>query len=90
MINKTQKKALLKSLGKKHIHKVMIYAEENEVFKDDQHPFSHSTFSAVINGRLDHPVIENVIFAAAAHHYALAQKEVEARKNFVDKINKKE
>ena len=68
----------------------MIYAEENEVLKDTQEPFSHSTFSAVINGRLDHPVIENVIFAAAAHHYALTQKEDEARKDFVNKINKKE
>ena len=90
MINKTQKKAILNSLGKKHIHKVMIYAEKNEVRKDDKIPFSHSTFSAVINGRLDHPVIENVIFAAAAHHYALSQIVAESRKNFVNKINKKE
>lgn len=90
MINKTQKKALLKSLGKKHIHKVMIYAEENEVLKENKKPFSHSTFSAVINGRLDHPVIENVIFEAASHHYALSQKDAAARKDFVNKINKNE
>ncbi len=87
MINKTQKKALLKSLGKKHIAKIKSFAEEKGVVKENGEEFSQSTFSAVLNGRLDHGVIEDLIFSAADYHYQMAETQKNSRKEFVTKVN---
>lgn len=87
MINKTQKKALLKSLGEKHIKKIQIYAAENGFLKENKEEYSRSAFSNVFSGYTSHPEVEKIIFAAADYHYSLTQKENESRKKFVTKVN---
>ena len=87
MITENHKKAIIAALGKNHIAKIRAFALENNVRKDDGKEFSHSTFSHVLNGRKDNPVIEDVIFSAAEHYLDLKQKEQERRKEFVEKVN---
>jgi hypothetical protein len=103
MITETHKEAIIKALGKNHISKIKVFADANELprangeklekkalVKDDNSPYSKPTFSAVLNGRLDLPKVEDEIFAAAGFYleetqYLQKQKE-EARNAFVEKV----
>jgi|GEM_PF-2122170 len=87
MITKTQKNALLKSLGKKHITKIRAYALENNVKKETGEEYSNSAFSAVLNGRLDHPEIEKLIFDTADHWFKQTTAEQARRNEFLKKVN---
>jgi hypothetical protein len=89
MINKTQKKALLKSLGSKHIKKIQLYAAENGFVHEDGQEYSRSTFSNSFNGSTTTNLpVENIIFEAAEYYRKKTEQENLRRKDFVTKTNK--
>lgn len=89
MINKTQRKALLKSLGSKHIKKIQLYAAKKGFVRKDGKEYCRSMFSNSFNGitttNLD---VEKIIFEAADYYHQKMEKEKENRNEFVTKINK--
>ena len=89
MITDKHKEAILKALGKNHISKIMTYARENNIRKDDGKEFSHSAFSRVLNGSLEHSILEDTIFAAASFHLLQKEKKEQQRKSFVEKVKTK-
>ena len=86
MITEPHKQAIIQAIGKKHIAKIKAYAATQGVKKEDGADFSNSTFSAVLNGRLDHPQVEETIFAAAEHYLELELEKKGRRKEFVQRV----
>lgn len=89
MITENQKAAILKSVGKHHISKIMTFATVNNRKKEDGGEYSHSTFSRVLNGSLDHPEVERIIFDAADHYFKKTKEEEQRRDEFVNRVNPK-
>ena len=89
MITENHRKAILEAIGKHHIAKIIAHAKEKNVRKDDGREFSHSTFSHVLNGRLDHPVIEETIFSAAEFHLQQRNEQEQRRASFIEKVKSK-
>lgn len=61
MIKKQTTKAIKKAIGARPVAKIRAEAKKQKFFNKSGEPFSHSTFSRVLNGNLELPYIEDFI-----------------------------
>lgn len=89
MITPKQTEAFKKTIGSKYITKLKSYADDHNRKKDNNKPFSATTFSRVLNGDLEHTEVEKIIFDCANYWFEKNQKEEARRNEFLKKVNAK-
>ncbi len=73
MITPTERAAILKVIGSKHVKKIQAYLNQNKILNDNKKPFSKTSISYILSGERENEVVENAIFAYA--HQKMIEKE---------------
>lgn len=86
MISKRTTRAIKKSIGARPIAKIRAHAQEVKFLNKNGKPFSHSTFSRVLNGTLELPYIEDFILNYAEKCQQANENRLERKAEFTHRV----
>ncbi|MDY8134497.1 hypothetical protein [Aquimarina sp. 2201CG5-10] len=87
MITPEEREAIIKSIGSKHIKKILEYLTKNNILTTNKTPYSKTIISYILSGERENEVIENAIFAYAHQKMIEKEKQQEIRNLLVSKQN---